>query len=641
MPDKQTFYVNYIDKVKIKVVSEIDVRELFDNFLPDLVSDTYDGKVDYTYNIYGTIPCVEIPRDAKLVETFAASDFYVWKHHNVNYAYTKGNKFAAKHFVKRLLTNIDLYLEKDEAGEIAIKVLREIVLREMFKKGYVPIHSAGFERNGEASIFFGAKNAGKSTSLLLHCKQLGYNPMTNDMSLVKFVGDEVEVCGWFYKISYQTKAESLLVSQAIEEIDNRKVKIFPKQFVEKNGLKWTWKAKLKYFVNVKCNYFSQSYEFKKLAENQKQQFKDNVYDDWGFGDYLGIYNKLPEIDKFFDRVEVYSLTGNVSLMCIENSLKEVLADQYFDEPFEIKKVKLGTGKNYKVKCGDKQYFAKIKFLSDEEHERGIDNISEIDCYKRLIKSNVPIKQYLRTKQGKYVGRGSNYYVSLQEWVDGETMGNFEGEESYLMECIKCLANMNNALEGLELPKTMQQIFSRYDFIIEKTQELLAKLESKPKDEIYDKVKECLEWKVQTLKQISKMQWPDINKFTYCNSHGDFSILQTIKRNGKVFKIIDFESVACVPIIWEIMRSFVLSDIDAKDGVLNKQRLEKYIQTYQTIRPLSQFDLDNKYLIYFSQLLQSNYGFYNYIESNDMSLLEFAFWRIKFSKELLKEITQWR
>ncbi len=634
----QIFYVNYVDKVKIKVNGDSEDRELFDKFLPDLVFDNLD-EVDYTFTIKKSLIKPQLPAGLKAEKAFASSDYYKWSKKDTHYAYTDGNKYACKHFVIRNGKDIKVYYNKNDehSAEVAIKVLRELILRVMFSQGYVPVHSASFEQDGKAYVFFGGKNAGKSTSLLLFSKELGYNPLTNDMSLMKIVGDEVEVYGWFYKISYQTRAEYLLKTQTREEVDNKKVKIFPKDYVTQNNLKWCWKAKLGYFVNVKCNYFADSYSFTKLTEDKKAECLPNVYDDWGFCDYLNIYDRELEIEKLFNSLPVYHLAGNISLLCIELSLKEILTNQFGMQEFRLEKAKIGTGNNYKVHYNGKEYFGKVTFF--DEGDRDIcKNIREIECYKALSKNkNLPIKEYLKTKDGKYVGVGANYYVTLQEWVDGETMDNFEGGEDYLMQCSRYLAEINVGLKNKDFPKKMLDLFDRFDFIIEKTEGLLKVLETKEHNETYKKVKECLEWKVSALKELSQMKLPDINKFTFCNSHGDYSILQTIKRANQVYKIIDFENVACYPVIWEIVRSFVLSDIDAGKCILNKERLDKYLDEYQKINPLTKFDLDNKYILYLTQLLQSNYGFYNYIESRNEDLLDFAYWRINFSKELFKEV----
>ena len=632
---EKIFFVNFVNKVNVKVVGDEQIKALFEKFLPYLIYDDCKD-FDYCLNIHRELMEVQVPKGITCNKAFAASDFYCWQKDGVNYAYTDGNKFASRHFVVRNGKNIDLYFDPQSNIEIAIKVLREIILRELFKQGYVPIHSAGFEKNGETYVFFGGKNAGKSTSLLLFCKGLGFNPVTNDLSFLKIVGEQVEVLGWFYKISYQTRAQYLLINRAMQEVDNKKTKIFPLDFVKNNNLHWTWQSKLCKLVYVKCNYFIDSYEFKKAQDYEKQEYKPFIYDDWGFCDYLNIYNEKIDIDSVYDKLPIYSLTGNIAQYCIEKSLKEVLKEQYFDGNFEIKKVKLGTGNNFKVNYKGKKYFAKVIFF-EENQNKSYAELQEINVYNLLKKSNVPIKDYYKTKTGKFVGIGSNYYVVLQEWVDGETMDNFEGQEDYLMQCARCLANINICLKPLNLEKKMLNLFDRFDFIIDKTQELLDKLELKPHDDNYYKVKKCLQWKIDTLKMLSNKTMPDINKFTYCNSHGDFSILQTIKRDGKLYKVIDFETVSCVPIIWEVFRSFVLSDIDAGKCILNKARLNKYLQEYRKINPLSSFDLENKYKIFFIQLLQSNFGFYNYIEQNNPMFLNFAYWRINFSKVLLKEI----
>lgn len=629
----QVFFVNYLNKVKIKVSSTKEVRELYDNYLPGLVNNEVCN-YDYELILNNQLKNIAVPKNAKYGQAFAASCFYRWQDGLKTYAFTEGNALAVPHYLERNGKTINLYCDENNIVDVSIKVLREIILREMFKDGYVPIHSASFEKDGKANVLFGARNAGKSTSLLLFCKGLGYNPMSNDLTLIKYNNDkDVDVCGWFYKVSYQSRAESLLKMHAIEESESKKLKFFPRQFAEDNGLNWTWQAKLDSIINVQCDYFKDDYVISNVNKESSKSLLPYVYDEWGFFDYLDIYDCTPNIEAVFNKLSIKQITGNLAKLRTDILMERILKNNYFKDNFTFKKSKLGTGNNYKVVHNDKKYFAKLIFPINENID--YDHVPEIECYKKLKDTDVPVKHYLTTFNNDLYVAGKDYYVNIQEWSDGETFGNFSGDEDYLIQCAECLAKINVNLEGLNLHQILPNVFEGFDKSIDQTTKLLQRLESKQPNKHNDKIKDCLTWKLNTLNYLKTLKWPNWYDFKFGNSHGDFSILQTIALNNKLYKVIDFENAGKCPLIWEIMRSFALSD--KEKTTINKDRLEKYINAYTAINPIPEFDLQNKYKLYLAQLIQSNYGFYNYIDNNDDSNLDFAYWRIDYCKELLKEM----
>src|SRR5574344_1302551 len=122
---KEKFFVNYIDKIKIKIISNIKIMCLFKNYLPQLVFTKLDN-YDYELKIIDNLPEISIPSDAKLLSAFAASDYYVWKDQSIHKCFTYGNKYAKPHYIEKEENVISLFFDNNDNLEISIKVLREI-----------------------------------------------------------------------------------------------------------------------------------------------------------------------------------------------------------------------------------------------------------------------------------------------------------------------------------------------------------------------------------------------------------------------------------------------------------------------------------------------------------------------------------
>ena len=127
---------------------------------------------------------------------------------------------------------------------------------------------------------------------------------------------------------------------------------------------------------------------------------------------------------------------------------------------------------------------------------------------------------------------------------------------------------------------------------------------------------------------------DMNKVSVMNTHGDYSILQFIYKNGKINAIIDFVSACKMPIVWEIIRSYSYIDPKVKDGQIDINNLIDYTKTFNKYVLLNKYDLKYMSYLYLVQLLSSTFGYKQYVADNSKKeLLEFAYFRTKLCKNL--------
>ena len=128
-----------------------------------------------------------------------------------------------------------------------------------------------------------------------------------------------------------------------------------------------------------------------------------------------------------------------------------------------------------------------------------------------------------------------------------------------------------------------------------------------------------------------------NGITYCSTHGDYQGCQLIFEKGEVKAVIDFSSASCLPVTWELMRSFVQSSNYCRTtATVDIKMFCEYVKEYLKFFSLTKTDMIAIPYVYLFQLARSKYGYPQYLKSNSEDkegLLQFAFWRTKMCREI--------
>ena len=134
-----------------------------------------------------------------------------------------------------------------------------------------------------------------------------------------------------------------------------------------------------------------------------------------------------------------------------------------------------------------------------------------------------------------------------------------------------------------------------------------------------------------------------NGITYCPTHGDFQGCQILFEGDEITAVVDFSSARTLPVVWEIMRSYVQSSKLCREfAVVDVEGLCDYVECYQTHAPLTKSDLLAMPYVYLFQLARSKYGYPQYLNSDSEDregLLRFASWRTQICRELEKKAEQ--
>ena len=125
--------------------------------------------------------------------------------------------------------------------------------------------------------------------------------------------------------------------------------------------------------------------------------------------------------------------------------------------------------------------------------------------------------------------------------------------------------------------------------------------------------------------------------TYGATHGDYQGCQLIFENNEIKAVIDFSSAACLPVTWEIMRSFVQSSNPSTGkAAVDIPAFCDYVREYMRFSPLTKTDLLAMPYVYLFQLARSKFGYPQYLKSDSEDreqLLQFAFWRTQMCREV--------
>lgn len=306
---------------------------------------------------------------------------------------------------------------------------------------------------------------------------------------------------------------------------------------------------------------------------------------------------------------------------------------------KIEKIDRGSANIFSL--NNNQYILK-EFQSKYTEE---DIIKETTIVNHLEKNGIKVPHYIKTINGKLFANHCGKIVILQKFIDGYTIESNTATYSQMIESANMLGQICKSLKDLELNLEHNDVtlWCNSKHILSSISKTTA-LKEKVCGDYKDKILKDLDDKVEMSKEIiQKVNFDDFSKLTNLNTHGDYSLMQFIYKDNKINAVIDFVSACKMPIVWEIIRSYSYIDEKAKDGVINIDNLTDYVKEFCKFVKLNKYDLKMMPYIYLIQLLNSLFGYKQYIENNNqIELLNFAFFRTNLCRYLYahaEEISQ--
>lgn len=305
--------------------------------------------------------------------------------------------------------------------------------------------------------------------------------------------------------------------------------------------------------------------------------------------------------------------------------------------YNVRKINRGSANIYSL--NDDKYILK-EFQSKYSK---VEINKEIEVINHLRKFDIKVPKYVKTLNGDYDDVYKDKTIIIQYFIEGYTLNNNEGTYDQTIECADYYGKIVSALKSLpiELPEAdLSSWYSQENFAlsIKKHEDLLQILDEN--DETDQKIKKDILDKIEMIKSISSnTNFEEMANLSVLNTHGDYNILQFIYKDGKINSVIDFVSTCKMPIVWELIRSYSYIDKDAKDGKFNLNTFVYYVKTFNKYIKLNKYDLKYMAHLYLIQILNSNFGYKQYIYNHrNKELLKFGYLRTNICRYLFNNAT---
>lgn len=323
----------------------------------------------------------------------------------------------------------------------------------------------------------------------------------------------------------------------------------------------------------------------------------------------------------------------------EPIISNLLSTHYGIFPLSVNKLKLGTANCFQVYDGSKYYFLK-EFQSDILEDEVVREAKLLDY---LSDAEFPVTRFYKTVHNEFVIKYQDHILCLEEYIEGHTYGYNDLPPKLLPKVGRMLGKLHKALKDYPLPIGMSEQWLdsiSADSVIAKYDELIQIAESNADADKLPQLMEDFRYKKQLALRCEEYK-KYYNGITYCATHGDFQGCQLIWEQEEIKAVIDFSAAACLPVTWELMRSFVQSSSLCRNAAtIDITALCAYVREYMKFSPLTKTDMLAMPYVYLFQLAQSRYGYPQYLLNTDSEdregLLRFAFWRTRMCREVEKK-----
>lgn len=250
----------------------------------------------------------------------------------------------------------------------------------------------------------------------------------------------------------------------------------------------------------------------------------------------------------------------------------------------------------------------------------------------LLQHGIRVSDFYPNMDGKFVFQYENRYYHLQRYNDGTVFNMNTAPEWFMRQSPLLLGKIHKVLyEYEDLPIGIGKEFFYYMTFDRANQQYRQslKIAIERKEE---SIMEDLEFRIRLTESLPGMQF-DIDKLTYKNTHGDYTVNQMICDESKIKAVIDWTSACRHPVIWELSRSFFYAEPTCMEGKVDDKKFAEYIDAYCSIENLNVYDKENLLKLYFYQLAVCDY--YNqYLNSEDTKKGEYLI-QAKFATKVLR------
>lgn len=313
-------------------------------------------------------------------------------------------------------------------------------------------------------------------------------------------------------------------------------------------------------------------------------------------------------------------------------VKELIEEYYNVQVSKISAILVGIGgETFDVICNDTRYIFKIcenDSMSHPEQEANICN--------KLRLEGIPVPEYVKSRSGDYCVlihiNGTKKNCHMQTYIEGIHYSEHTAPQWLMKESAKLLGKIHSCLSKEKaLPMGIGPDFFEHmtkEVALHSYERSLQIAKETGDQEMICDIKD----RIKIVESITNLDF-DPSKLTYCNTHGDYTINQLICSEGQIVGVVDWTTACKHPVIWELVRSYLLAEPSAKDGFVDKEKLKEYIKYYMEYYQLNSYDKKHILDMYYYQIAVCDY-YGQYFHANRPNKEEYLS-QAKFSTKVLR------
>lgn len=317
------------------------------------------------------------------------------------------------------------------------------------------------------------------------------------------------------------------------------------------------------------------------------------------------------------------------------SMRQLLEQHYGLRIVRAQRLGLGTANCFRVDNGRRSWFLK-EFQTGFSED---DLTREAQLLDALHARGVPVVLLLPTSSGLPFVRFGGHIFCLQPYIEAAAYSYADFPPEMMLPAARMLGTLHRAMQGMALPEDMGaqwlDAFSA-EGLAAQYERLLARAEGCTQDANRARLCADLCYKRDLALRCGRYI-SCFDGITRCATHGDYQGCQLLCADGAIRAVVDFSAARVLPVVWEIMRSFVQSSAECRRSAkIDIAQLCGYVREYMRVAPLTPQDLRAMPYVYLFQLARSKYGFVQYLQSDSEDredLVRFAFWRTDICREL--------
>lgn len=285
----------------------------------------------------------------------------------------------------------------------------------------------------------------------------------------------------------------------------------------------------------------------------------------------------------------------------------------------LEKIKFLLKKNYNINV------KKIKKIDDGSAELWIINMKYVLKYypidfnvdkimngisvcNYLYNLNYYVPTYYKCLDDSYYFVFDKRYGVLMKYLFGKKINAFHANKFQLLDSAKFYSKLVCDLRKYanELPYYNIEKYTLYNKkkSIEEINCLINLTKNKS-------IRRDLLLRINLINSLDENIFNDINNVTICNCHGDYYISQCLYKKNHIKGILDFESVKKMPLVVEIIRSYIYLD-----NRINIENLIIYVAIFNKYIKLNKYDMYYMPYLYYIYLLRSTFGYKQYIQNHE-------------------------